>query len=551
MRIVLLLLLLEVFAFALNPRSCYTVQLISAHNSVKNYQKLSNQSYDESCRVLKIGEVLTVRCGCFDDYQDVKKHLQKMKKKYTNASIATTYKSRFSTKKQSKKIKRVDTETIDLGLKSIVSENITAKEVSITPAPSHKETVRVFSKEKRKISPLDKKIKKRTKIKKKKKKKKFFKKKERRFVYDRYINMLKHDTKGIGSYDYRYAFGSQISYDFAYISEEDANYKDRGLRRFRIWHDGSFFDTKLFYELEYSFTGNSHYKDLYIGYKDKVKSLDSAYRVKLGNIKIPFSLEKYTSSKYNTFMERALNDTFSISRKVGVEILYNQKIDSMMLNFFGAYFTNSVDERKDDEVSQPGFSTRVTLANKFDKREILHFGFGLKTQQHKGENVKFKQGAESNWIKNKYVSVKIKDVDSSISKNIEMMYINNKYYFQSEFTMEDLTARKGKYSFYGYYLQGSYFLLGRGKRFKMATSTMSKVKPKRDGALELAVRYSYINLNDPKKSGGEQQDVTLGVNWYIDDKLKISSDYIIANPKETDEYDGIFQLWQARVLFFF
>jgi len=572
MRIILFVLFLEVIGFALSPKSCYTVQVISADNNTKNYQRLASKEYDPSCKIMDIGSMLTVRCGCFDKYRDVKQHLHKIKQTYKDATIATTYKSRFadhSTKKQpshslSKKkvVQKEKSETIDIGLSdaSVITPVITTTSLKTVSDTATITDYKYKKKNKKKKKHKKKKKKKKKKNKKKKTKKadktkivkkKYVKKKSQDFFYDRYIKKLKHEDKGIGRFDYRYAFGAQISYDVAYISEAERSYDDRGLRRFRVWHDGSFYDKKLFYELEYSFTGNSHYKDLFIGYKEKVGSLDGSLRVKMGNIKIPFSLERYTSSKYNTFMERSLNDAFSLSRKVGAEILYSQKFDSMRLNFFGAYFTNSIDERIDDEINKPGFSSRITLAQKLNKREILHFGLGLRIQDYKGENIRIKQGAESDWIDNKYVSTKIKDADSVISKNIEAMYIYNRYYIQSEYTMQSVEARKGHYDFYAFYVQGSYFLLGSGKRFKMSTSTLSKIKPKKDGALEIAARYAYINLNDKDEHGGEQQDLTLGLNWYIDDKLRVSGNYILANPKETDDYDGVFQIWQARILFFF
>jgi len=565
MRIIFFVLFLEVVGFALSPKSCYTVQIISADNNTKNYQRLASKEYDSSCKIMEIGSMLTVRCGCFDNIHNVKKHLNKIAQKYKGASIATTYKSRFAdhvTKKQSshsvakkKVIQKEKSETIDIGLSktSMIAPIAPAVATSSVPvtisATDYNKKKKKVKKHKKKKNKKKKHQNKTKKI--KQKKTKYVKKKSSHFFYDRYVQKLKHDKKGIGDYDYRYAFGGQIAYDIAYISEADRSYNDRGLRRFRIWHNGSFYNKKLFYELEYSFTGNSHYKDFFLGYKEKVDSLDGSFRVKMGNIKIPFSLERYTSSKYNTFMERSLNDAFSISRKMGAEILYSQKIDSMRLNLFGAYFTNSIDERIDDEINKPGFSSRITLAQKFDKREILHIGFGVKTQEYQGKNIKVKQGAESDWIDRKYVSTKIKDVDSLLSKNIEAMYVYDRYYIQGEYTMQHIEARKGDYDFYAYYIQGSYFLLGNGKRFKLATSTLSKIKPKKDGALEIAARYAYINLNDKDEHGGEQQDLTLGLNWYLDDKLRLSGNYILVNPKETDDYDGVFQIWQARILFFF
>jgi phosphate-selective porin OprO/OprP len=77
------------------------------------------------------------------------------------------------------------------------------------------------------------------------------------------------------------------------------------------------------------------------------------------------------------------------------------------------------------------------------------------------------------------------------------------------------------------------------------------VKPNKDGSVEVAFRYSYLNLNDKDEHGGMQTDYTYGLNWYISKELKVMANYIVAKPKETDEYDGLLQIVQARILFAF
>ncbi len=42
----------------------------------------------------------------------------------------------------------------------------------------------------------------------------------------------------------------------------------------------------------------------------------------------------------------------------------------------------------------------------------------------------------------------------------------------------------------------------------------------------MALRYSNINLNDADIHGGEEHDITLGVNWYIHQQLRLMFNYI-------------------------
>ena len=47
--------------------------------------------------------------------------------------------------------------------------------------------------------------------------------------------------------------------------------------------------------------------------------------------------------------------------------------------------------------------------------------------------------------------------------------------------------------------------------------------------MELAFRYSWIDLNDSGITGGELSDVTYGVNWYLNNFTKLQFNYINAD----------------------
>lgn len=389
-------------------------------------------------------------------------------------------------------------------------------------------------------------------------KREYVKKRKGLSPYSRYLD--KFESKKANKYGYKYKFGGQISYDFTCVNEADISYIEKDFRRVSLYHKGDFFNEEFFYELEYSFLGENHYKDILAGYQNSFKSINLDYRLKFGNIKIPFSFETYASSKNITFMERAFTDAFSENRKVGVEFLLSQNIKSAKLNLFSSIFMNSIDEKREHEVEKSGYSLRSTFVNKFRKRYILSFGGGYMSQNIKGDNVKIKQGTESNLMRKKYLSVNIKDVQTLSKVNLEFIYIFDKYYIGGEYTRLKVDAYNKleylhDYNYEAYYIEGSYFLRGQGKRFNMQESLFSKVKPKIDGALEIAFRYSFIDLNDISnekiEAGGEASDYTFGVNWYINQELKILFNYIVSEPRGTEEYDGRLQVFQVRTLFAF
>ena len=95
-RVLALILLLQTLLFSLSKESCYTIQLTSANYSEKNLSLLEKKEYPESCRIMKIGRSLTVRCECLDKFKEAKSALSNYTDKFKHASVATTYRSRFS-----------------------------------------------------------------------------------------------------------------------------------------------------------------------------------------------------------------------------------------------------------------------------------------------------------------------------------------------------------------------------------------------------------------------------------------------------------------------
>ena len=55
------------------------------------------------------------------------------------------------------------------------------------------------------------------------------------------------------------------------------------------------------------------------------------------------------------------------------------------------------------------------------------------------------------------------------------------------------------------------------------------------GAWEIAVRYDTIDLNDGPISGGEADQITLGLNWYLNPNTRIMWNYVMADMSNLDD----------------
>jgi hypothetical protein len=123
-KIVLLFILFTTLALAQSKDTCYTVQLLSKFNSQKNLQKLNEAEYPRNCKLMEIGNSLTVRCGCFDKYVDAQDSYEELKQNFKKATVATTYRYRFDdTVVEKSALKRANTITKE-------QTNVVVKEIA-------------------------------------------------------------------------------------------------------------------------------------------------------------------------------------------------------------------------------------------------------------------------------------------------------------------------------------------------------------------------------------------------------------------------------------
>ncbi len=91
----LLFLVISTLVFAKTQETCYTVQLTSfklKKNSTYNFEL---HNYPDSCQLVKIKSVYTVRCGCYNRYGEAKHEQKELFKDYNGTLIIKTYKYRF------------------------------------------------------------------------------------------------------------------------------------------------------------------------------------------------------------------------------------------------------------------------------------------------------------------------------------------------------------------------------------------------------------------------------------------------------------------------
>ena len=98
----------------------------------------------------------------------------------------------------------------------------------------------------------------------------------------------------------------------------------------------------------------------------------------------------------------------------------------------------------------------------------------------------------------------------------------------------------------------SWLATGETRRYNLRGAYFDQVSPRRPvieggpGAWELALRYSYIDLNSAAIRGGKFWRVTPMVSWYWSDHVRWEFNYGYGSLNRF-ELDGKTQFFQARI----
>ncbi len=146
------------------------------------------------------------------------------------------------------------------------------------------------------------------------------------------------------------------------------------------------------------------------------------------------------------------------------------------------------------------------------------------------------------------------DILASNTSNFigEAALVRGPFSVQSEFgtaTVDATDAANPR--FYAMYVYASYFLTGESRRYVSSRASFGGIRPRRTftdftdsyGAVEIAFRYSRLDLDDKEISGGILNDFTAAVNWYPNNNARVMANLIRAKRAGVD---GIW-IFQVRL----
>ncbi len=229
--------------------------------------------------------------------------------------------------------------------------------------------------------------------------------------------------------------------------------------------------------------------------------------IRIGNQKIPQTLSGATSSLSSPFMERPLPVlAFTLNHRLGVGYhLHKWKVGTD-LTVFG------IDPNED--VGSGGYSARGYFNPTRGRFHVIHIGASW-VQVTSDSDARLWARPESNKTDIRLVDTGLwPQVDTSSAIGLELAGARGPVTLRSEFYRAKWKrSDSSEPSFKGWYIDASWFPTGEIAHYREGKFIRPTILNDR-GAWELAARFSSIDLNDQDISGGEEKNLTIGVNWY-------------------------------------
>ena len=359
-------------------------------------------------------------------------------------------------------------------------------------------------------------------------------------------------------------FGGRIMTDFAFWTSDDEDVEAvvndgedledwTEFRRARLFTSGKLYNKSVTYKAQYDFAGGTEFKDVKMGFP---KLLGGIGTLTVGHQKEPFSLESLTSSKYITFMERALpEDTFSPGRNTGFQV------SNAVLNERATWAVGLFDDTDGfgEDMGDGDWATtgRLTAAPLYadDGAKVVHLGVAGSFRAIDGDSIGYDNDPEMHEAPD-FVDTGDIMADQNTLLGVESALVFGPFSLQGEYMQSDIDTESDPFfddpKFDGWYLYASYFLTGEHRPYDTGDGAFGRVKPAQNafedgglGAWEVAVRLSNLDLTDglvtpepdpldpfdtpEKKTPGELDNISLGLNWYLNPNTRVMFNYVMAD----------------------
>jgi phosphate-selective porin OprO/OprP len=334
------------------------------------------------------------------------------------------------------------------------------------------------------------------------------------------------------------SIGGRLQVDAAQYDEDVAELgSGTEIRRARLFAEGAITEG-WDYKFEFDFNdGEVVPTDTYVQYTGLPLGT-----IKIGHFKAPFSLEEQTSSRFITFMERAMINEFAPLRRIAVGYEATQG----GLTFAAALFGQAAGDSAEDE--GVGASARAAYAFRPREGALIHLGLGAayeepETTDAGSDVVRIRARPESHVTSTRLVDTgDIAAARSQTSLGLEFAAVYGSLSAQAEYVQQAVDTEGGDFDFDGYYAYLSWFPGGETRPYK--GGKFDRIQA--ENAWEFGVRFSTLDLDDGIVTGGKEDNLTFGANYYVNPYLRFMLNYIMVDSERAGISDDP-SILQARL----
>jgi phosphate-selective porin OprO/OprP len=294
--------------------------------------------------------------------------------------------------------------------------------------------------------------------------------------------------------------------------------------------------------------------------------------VRVGHVQAPISMERYSSSNAWYYMERSsMFDAFYNPNDYqnGV-VAFDSFLDDRLTLAGSAAWIGKSDVQSfafGAHEGKFGYGARVTALPVYEDegRMLVHVGAGYFHQtlvDHRfsiASRALLRAGAGSTQTPNVVFTGTFFTPNGADVVNAEAAVVRGPFSLSGEYALthvndvfatSDFTGPRGDVTYYAAYVEAGWFVTsGDQRRYDRKTGTWARTLPTENaylvrqdggalfchGAVQLLARYTFLDLVDgdpvltPTSGGaraGRQQDITLGVNWYLNSQAWFAINYV-------------------------
>ena len=317
----------------------------------------------------------------------------------------------------------------------------------------------------------------------------------------------------------------RLNYDAGFVNAPDSTGRSDGFgseaRRARLGVEGDI-PGGFGYKFEIDVAGNEvEVTDAILTYED------AGAKVSIGQHNTFQGLEELTSSRFTSMIERAaFTDAFGFERRVGASLEYAG--GNLLVQ--GGLFTDNMADLSNKSWSADG---RVVVMPTMGDAQ-LHLGGSVHYAElnDASDTVRYRQRPLVHFTSERFVNTGNLEADSEFGLGLEAAAITGPFHAAAEGFWQKVGRPTGLAdpTFFGGYAEVGMFLTpGDTRGYKKGT--FDRVKPESPvgeggiGAIQVNLRYDYLDLNDAGIFGGKQNGYLVSLIWTPTDYTRFLMNY--------------------------